>query len=249
MEWLRDKMTISSRLRYLAWRIAGGKNPLTVRLSHGPKIVLRPEPATDLGVAMEIFVYEIYRLPRWFDPRNPQTVVDVGGNVGFSCLLWLNAFPNAHLTVFEPHPAHVAQIHANLSANCWTSRATVHACAAGPAKGLMHLVDDGCRSHAAAAGSTGTIVVPVEDWFGHCLGKSIDLLKIDIEGGEFALLEDIRFEKIDARIIVMEWHKLPDRPDAQAWCRSRLEQIGYTVEELPIHEDNGLIWARRGGGR
>jgi hypothetical protein len=71
------------------------------------------------------------------------------------------------------------------------------------------------------------------------------LLKIDIEGGEFSLLEDARFGRLTVKTIVLEWHRSHSRPDAQAWCRTQLEAFGYAVEEVPVHEDNGLMWARK----
>src|SRR6516165_5292425 len=33
-------------------------------------------------------------------------IVDLGANVGYSCLWWANLCPNAEIEAFEPHPIH-----------------------------------------------------------------------------------------------------------------------------------------------
>jgi hypothetical protein len=54
--WLRNLMTFSSRLRYLLWRALPICCCLTMKLRAEQKLVLRRPPASDLGVAYEVFV-------------------------------------------------------------------------------------------------------------------------------------------------------------------------------------------------
>jgi hypothetical protein len=74
----------------------------------------------------------------------------------------------------------------------------------------------------------------------------IDILKIDIEGGEYELLSDPRFEELDVRTLVLEWHNTPEYPDGKAWCLEKLQEFGYEThignEDPPLA---GLIWAFR----
>jgi hypothetical protein len=80
---LRDLMRPLSRLKYLAWRVASLGSAITVRLYSGERLILRCSPATDISVAYEVFVMEIYRPPTKLDPATVRSIVDLGANVGY----------------------------------------------------------------------------------------------------------------------------------------------------------------------
>lgn len=243
MIWLRHKLTFSSRVRYMAWRLLKQRTELVVRLSDGPQIVIRPEPETDLSIAVEVFVFEMYKLHDRIGRNSVRRIVDVGGNVGFSMCYWLTCCPNSKIEVYEPHPKHVELIKRHIALNQAAESVTVVAAAASTCDGEMLLTDDGCKSAQVYSETNNVIRVPTVDWVGRYAGQKIDLLKIDIEGGEFALLKDSRFGEIDAESIVMEWHQREWPIDAKKWCRARLEELGYEVFDRPIQADAGLIWA------
>ena len=79
--------------------------------------------------------------------------------------------------------------------------------------------------------------------------EPIDLLKIDIEGGEHALLEDVAFATLPVRVLVMEWHNTEEHPDSQTHVRERLASFCYhIVSHLDRISGNGqwstgVIWA------
>ena len=84
------------------------------------------------------------------------------------------------------------------------------------------------------------------DFFASLGAGPIDLLKMDIEGGEYELLEDPRFAALPVSRLVLEWHKTIDHPDGKAWCERRLTSLGYTVVQGKwSSEHNGLLWGFR----
>ena len=104
------------------------------------------------------------------------------------------------------------------------------------------------RTHARGCRSV------MEDAFVALREEPIHLLKIDIEGGEHALLEDVRFATLPVRVLVMEWHNTEEHPDGQAHVRERLASCGYHIVS---HLDRisgsgqwstGVIWAVRVAG-
>lgn len=62
--------------------------------------------------------------------------------------------------------------------------------------------------------------------YGH---KELDMLKIDIEGSEFEVIEDIIKKKIPIKYICLEYHRLGEKP---------IEQIQTSINKLT---DNGYI--------
>jgi FkbM family methyltransferase len=233
-----------SKARYLLWRATRAGRTLSVRLKGADHLLLRPPPSDDLAIAYEIFVSRAYECPQLFDPAAVRLVVDVGANVGYTCVYWLRQFPSARVIAFEPHPGHLAQIRRHLAMNGYAGRVTLHGAAAGMRDGELFLTDDGCRSTLVAGAGRARIPVPVVDWISLVGTDDIDLLKIDIEGGEYALLADPRFATLPVRILVLEWHRTPDYPDGHRWCVARLAEAGFRILSVEVDAGvNGLIWA------
>lgn len=240
-----------SALRYQAWRLGGRRTNVWLRLRSerefpGPEFQLRPPPADngDFGVAYEVFVHRYLQAAVRIPPERVKLIVDFGANVGMSCLYWLAAYRRAEVMGFEPHPGHAAQCRKNLDRNGFLPRMTLHEAAAGAADGRTWMSDAGTSSRVGTAPGAG-YEIDIVDAFPLLSSRRIDILKIDIEGGEYALLEDPRFASLDIRAIIMEWHQRDTRPHGGAWCRQRLEAIGfqiYTVFEKPTH---GMFWAYR----
>jgi FkbM family methyltransferase len=216
-------------------------------LTNGFRFEFRARTPTenDYGVAYEVFMERYYDVPKdILDEKNVRLVYDLGANVGFSCLHWLATYPDARVIAYEPHPACVEQCQKNLALNGWESRVELHAAAAGTQFGRARLSNSGASSRVQNDGATG-FDVAVEDFFARSADDRIDILKMDIEGGEYALLEDERFSKLSFRVLVMEWHH-SDRPERDgAWCRKRLTHMGFRTSTIFDAGDCGMFLAHR----
>jgi FkbM family methyltransferase len=241
-----DLLTAASRVRYILWRLVGWPDALVVRMRDGLRITMRRFPrTTDYGVAYEIFYHRVYQHP-WL-PTAATTIVDLGGNVGYSMLWWSTRFPDARIVVYEPMPEQAGLIATHVRLNGLESRVTIHAAAVGVQPGEAILVPSGARSVLRNAGDG--IRVPVVDLLDELAGVPIDLLKIDIEGSEHPLLADERFGALRVAVLVMEWHNTAAVPQARLACKARLEAAGYEVQDgADAHDGAGVFWARRAVG-
>jgi FkbM family methyltransferase len=255
---LRDKLTLPSRLRYLIWRTGALGKEVTVKLASGERLILSGL-RYELGTAYDIFVNEAYRFPRPIDSASIKRIVDVGANVGHSILYWAPHFPEARIEAFEPHPVHLDLLRRTIALNHLTDRVTVYDVAAGTRGGRAELADHGTASAIIAEDGPGgalrqnIYLIEVADFF-EVIGEArVDLLKLDCEGAEFDLLMDERFEQLDVRNLVMEWHETAAHPTAERDLSSRLLELGWelqtrldTVNE-PLEGTDlmraGLIWA------
>lgn len=259
---LRDLMTRTSRAKYLIWRSGALGDAVTVRLTTGERIILERSMLMGANVAYEIFVSEIYRSPRRFDPSSIKRIVDVGANVGFSVAYWAARYPDARIDAFEPHPKHLATLRRTISLNRLDERVFVHPAAAGVSDGSSNLLSAGVCSkidtqakNREVARGLETIEVPVVDFFSAIGSGQIDLLKIDCEGAEYDVLMDTRFDDINATKMVIEWHATITHPQADIELIERLRNLGWDV--LPTSAENsypvpnfgilrtGIIWAFR----
>lgn len=253
-------LTRRSALDYLKWRAKKRTQDVTVRIkarpelqdksSQGPKFVMRAASAgnNDMGVAYEIFVHQFLKPPVWLPPERVKLVVDLGANIGMSCLWWLSNYWATRVIAFEPHPQHAKQLRANVALNGLEDRLELHQAAVGSHAGVAQLSDEGTASsiHGTAGGQ---FEVEVVDLFAAFAGQRIDILKMDIEGSETQLLNDPRFGTLDVGAIVMEWHT-PDKTGlgGRDWCVGRLNSAGYrtwvTWDEGPF----GIVWGYRDYG-
>ncbi|MDA8250722.1 MAG: FkbM family methyltransferase [Rhodospirillales bacterium] len=233
----------ASLLRYAWWRLRGRRATVHLRLRNGPRLLLRPRSAgnNDYGVAYEIFVHRYYACPRPLPAGSVRLVVDLGANVGFSCLHWLTHYPHANIVALEPHPGHFAQCRANIAANGWLPRVELTRAAAGVAAQRIILSDAGAAS-AVRSGDAAGIAAPMLDVYAMLSGRPVDILKLDIEGSEYPILADPRFNLLRPRCVVMEWH---GGGAGRQWCLARFAALHYETTELFDHESHGMLWAFR----
>ncbi len=146
------------------------------------------------GLFMEIFVDEFYYLPR---TNAPIVAIDAGANIGVALLYIKMRCPNARVTCYEPNPSACAVLARTIEANHWGNEVTLRRSALGKSKGTVDFfIDNGIETSSGGSltnfvGSNGhsypVEVVPLSE----SITEPIDFLKIDIEGGEFDVLEDL----------------------------------------------------------
>jgi FkbM family methyltransferase len=239
----RDVLTPTSRVRYALWRFLGGKRPIDLVLASGLRLRMRSLATTDYDVAWQMFWRGDYESPEPL--QDVRRIVDLGANVGYSCLYWCQRYPQSHVTAFEPHPVHLGAIQENLAMNGLLDRVKVVGAAAGTSERHSYLTDG--RSSSAVTDQPAAFQIRVLDVFREEeLTNQIDILKIDIEGGEYEILSDPRFAELNVRAMVVEWHNSSEHPDGLAWCLHKLQSLGYQThigaEDLPLA---GLVWAFR----
>ena len=137
-------------------------------------------------------------LPQVMDKEAP-VFFDIGANIGRFSTAVLNAFPNAAIHAFEPHPRNFAFLKANLPED----RVECHNLAVGDARGELTLYDradaeDGAHASLYEAAISEihkqrtveySVSMETLDQFCEERGiKDIDLIKIDTEGGELSVL-------------------------------------------------------------
>jgi FkbM family methyltransferase len=240
-------LTLASTLSYAAWRAGGRRGRVTLALKSGPRFELRPDcwGNNDYGIAYEIFVLDYYDDRGRIAADDIKLIADLGANVGFSLLYCLHRYPCCRILAFEPHPRHYAQAVRNLALNDVRQRVDLYPMAAGARTRTMRLTDRRSSSTLVETTASDTLAVDVADIFPLFEGKRLDILKMDIEGGEYEILSDSRFEHLDVGRIVMEWHSRGGGIEDKKWCEQRLRSLGFTIEEIFTHASHGMFWGWR----
>lgn len=201
---------------YLVARGLGDRPGRVHRIPVGPYVCYFPLVTFFAGLFTEIFFNEEYYLEK---TDTPIRVIDGGANIGISLLYIKLQAPNARVTCFEPNPAAQEVLQKNIDANGWRESVTIVGSALGAKVGAA----DFFLSADTDTDSSGTLtkkqnpkntqrsfIVSVEP-LSQYLTKPLDLLKLDIEGAEYAVIAELQATGRLSLIkqIQLEYHDAP----------------------------------------
>lgn len=217
------------RMRFRRFKKPGDWNTeRCVKLSGGGSLTYRMN-AGDLQGIREVWMEEVYRPPFEVPVR---TFVDLGGNIGLTSTWVGRKFKPSAMIAVEPDPENARLLRKNLQDN--GLQVKVIEAAVGPQDGevvFQRSADSNLGSVAAEAAANGqqSIKVPMVSMASVFLtmgqGCDIDLLKLDIEGGEEALLTGDLSWLSKVRMIIAELH--PPIVDCKKIIET-LETVGFT---------------------
>jgi FkbM family methyltransferase len=254
VQTVRAAPTVTPVSRFVAGQIAGGgTNRYSLRAT-GAAVYLR-HTSRDVDVLTEIFgggreghLYEPPRAMRVaLEGDEALRIVDLGGNIGLFGAFALHRWRVHTLESFEPDPGNAALLRAAIDANGFGGRWVLHEKAVSNTAGSMPFWTGLFSESRVAPPGEAALDVEMVDLFdlGH---DNVDLLKIDIEGGEWAILGDSRFEVYPARALVMEWHAwmCPSETPHET-ARELLSRAGWhlAVDAPSDTAPVGTIWALR----
>jgi FkbM family methyltransferase len=168
-------------------------------------------------------------------PSGLQTILDVGGNVGFFSILARHYFPAAAIHSYEPTP----EIFSLLKQNTECIGVVAHNAGVASRNGHAEIVTYGpslCnRLRIAERGQIQ--MVSIKSAIG-LLGGTVDLLKLDCEGGEWDIFQD-RDSLKRVKYLAMEYH-LVEGIGVSLWELVRLLKVeGFDITSL--QESNNRV--------
>ena len=219
-------------------RSGRGPAELTFKTRSGITINTPNRPGARVPV-YEIFAEDCYRL-EWLlgDLLNrPISVIDIGGHVGTFSVRLTQLHPNASVQTFEPSSTTASFLRRNVTQNGVADRVTVNERALSSTSGRAMYDDNGAGSGLnglVALGHSSGVATEVETiTFADAVAKaggSVDVVKIDCEGGEFDLVLGSSPETwASVQRVVIESHPVSghDWPELRDWFAA----IGLTVQD------------------
>lgn len=195
----------SSRLREV--RVPGAT--ICYRLNRG-----------DIQTIREVWIKEAYRLPRH---AKPKVVVDLGANIGMTSVFLARRHGAQHIIAVEPSPQNARLARMNLSVNGIDGSVIEAAVAANDGVGYFAAHSDSNLGQVASDGERVNLL-SIDSVLAVSPTGRADLLKMDIEGGEAAVLEGDPswLERVDS--LIAEFH--PDLVDCAALVGT-IEAAGF----------------------
>lgn len=178
----------------------------------------------------EIFERGIYR----FETESAAPcIVDGGANIGLSVIYFKRAYPSSRIVAFEPDPALFRVLRENVAAFGLSDVRLVDKALWGAdaeAAFLPEGADAGRLAAEADRGRDGAITVPAERLAAHLAGRTVDMLKLDIEGAETEALLDAAAELGNVRNVFVEYHSFSAREQRLDELLRALRGAGFRVQ-------------------
>lgn len=194
----------TGRLRRIRLRPCHADGGATI----GADCYFRPT-ASDLHVLREVFVHRVYDYPYLDVVGSVRRVLDLGSNIGVSCLYFNLRFPQAELVCVEPVPENVRVLTHNARSNRlpWRIEAMAVGAAAGEADLYASRWWASCSTTKTVAEArtalphrpesflggwvTQVPATTVDDLLDRAGWDTVDIVKMDVEGAEREVLLDV----------------------------------------------------------
>ncbi|MFH1023626.1 MAG: FkbM family methyltransferase [Planctomycetota bacterium] len=189
------------------------------------------DPWTFYIEAFYVWCRQVYH----FQLENPSPyILDCGSSIGVSVLYFKNRYPLSHIVAFEPEPNQFDVLVKNLERNAVTKNVEVVQVALGEEDGEVEFLLS--RSHGgrivqhsnegSGGHSLGHVSVKMRR-LSHWINQDVDILKMNIEGGECEVLGEIEPQIHRVKNIVIEYHYIPGRPSRLHEILSLLHRNGF----------------------
>ena len=216
-----------------------GRRAVNVRLRTGVNIRCR---LNEVYFLLEVFAMEVYDAPeiRW---QRLRTIVDIGANIGAASIWFTQRASGASVLAVEPARDTNERLRSNLARNELIGKVDVVRLAVGADSGAGYLVS-GENSGVARTLTAPVAGAEVVEFAGlervvAMAGGTVDLMKVDCEGGEYGFLTGAPLEVL-GRIgaIIGEYHLADEREQSRLF--EHLESSGFRCRVMPDGIHGGL---------
>lgn len=221
---------------------------IPIRLKHHD-IVFFVRHAMDVWSIKETFFDDFYHFE-----RNSQIttgiILDIGAGIGEFAILAARACPGCKVFGFEPFPESFEYFQQNIRSNNLTNAFPIEAAVTSKPGTMVMDISSGnplqFSTQTNAASSVPVNMVMLLDFLKNNSIESVDLLKIDCEGGEFDILLPLKPTELTRfKRVALEYHdSLTVHRHAE--LVSHFKSAGFSVEVVPndVHSDLGYIYAQ-----
>lgn len=202
----------------------------------------------DISVAAEIFKYREYRIAEPIIQTAGQ-ILDVGAHKGFFALYCTALNPKAKIFCLEPEKNNLVALKNNKKINRLKNITIIEgALSSKTGQGNLKITADS-HNHYLVDSAEETVIQQTPTYNFADLTKEykiklVSLLKMDIEGGEYAVFQGLTardFAKI--KNLVMEYHNFKDKNYKK--IEKQLRENGFGVQVFPskFEKTMGFIFA------
>jgi len=178
--------------------------------------------------------------------QNQERIIDCGANIGMSIFFHKYFHPQAEIIAFEPNPSAFELLQINMKANKLTGVTCIQKAVSENEEPIQFFVNDDKGSLLSSVRSDrgGNKAIHIETTLlSKFLNKPTSLLKIDVEGAEWLILNDLKanagkLEHVE-HVILEYHHKINGEPSKLCSFLSYFEQCGFEYNIRTHYQNQG----------
>lgn len=184
------------------------------------------DPASFLSAYGEIWERKCLDLG---DIDRPLYIIDGGANIGLASLYLGERYPGSEIFSFEPDPEVFQALRKNVE-QCSDSLIKCFKLGLAGEECVRHFFQEGADGGGFYSTKSGGNKVEVKcDVLSKYLDRSVDLLKLDIEGAEYEVLCEAEDQLKNVNHIFLEYHKFDDTSATLSSVIALLERSGFEL--------------------
>jgi len=205
----------------------------------------------------QIFINNVYNFNSTIeDPL----IIDAGANIGLAVLYWKKKYPKAKIIAFEPSKLAYNSLLKNVEENELENITCINK-ALSDTEGIQNFTTNELISGSLNTDKDLPLKYEVQTTtLGQYLNQRIDFLKVDIEGAEKMIYEDVRKHISNLNYIFLEYHSFINESQYLSKYLQLFENNGYryfiegeynkknhfTKKKVSLNQDLQLnIWAQK----
>jgi len=178
--------------------------------------------------------------------QNQERIIDCGANIGMSIFFHKYFHPQAEIIAFEPNPSAFELLQINMKANKLTGVTCIQKAVSENEEPIQFFVNDDKGSLLSSVRSDrgGNKAIHIETTLlSKFLNKPTSLLKIDVEGAEWLILNDLKanagkLEHVE-HVILEYHHKINGESSKLCSFLSYFEQCGFEYNIRTHYQNQG----------
>ncbi len=239
----KEKFHIFKVLLALRFKEIGGKKNKVIHQHMFGFNVHAYDYTTLLFLFREIFLSRDYLFKS--PVQNPR-IIDCGANIGMSVFYFKYLYPSAKITAFEPNPSAFELLKLNVERNQLTDVELLNKAVSNNKSSIDFFVNDDKGTLLASVRNDrgGNHKISIEAaLLSEFLQSTCDLLKIDVEGAEWLILDDLKQQVPlvkNIRQLVLEYHhKINQEPSRLTSFLGFFEGNGFEYNIRANYKNEG----------
>ena len=195
----------------------------------GDKILRYADLHSFYHQSVQIFQHGLYG----FDSARPDPrILDCGAHIGLASIYFKLRYPSSRITAYEADPGIAELAVRNLTAMGFSDVAVEPKAIWIDGDGVAFDTSGDDAGHIAARGRR-TPSTRLKDALS---GAAVDLLKLDVEGAEFEIINDCRSELRNVSKAILEVHRLGAGDPKFGTLLGSLEDAGFRIAFHDLHQ-------------
>lgn len=216
-------------------------------LRNGYKIKLRVR-STDLQAFFNVWIIQEYNKPD-YEILEKDIIVDIGAHIGLFTIYVSQFCKKGKIFSFEPVEENYKLLLENIQLNKIENVIAVKKAVSGGEKTIKIYLNEDQAAHSTYSHGNRFIEtesISLKEIIDHNSIQKCNFLKIDCEGAEYDILKFVPDEyfKIIMKI-GMEYHFSDTKYNLLRELKERLQKMDYKIQENPLLNGLGLLFAKR----